>query len=123
MKKICKSGFSLIELMMVMLIVGILATVAMPMYMGFVEKGADGACLAEARAYSGTVLNIVSNPAMDGFPIPKPENKACKETTDASQWQKYTNRLNNIEAIARDPGQSKIICDFQDKRGCWIVKP
>lgn len=123
MKNLQQLGFTLIELMIAVAIAGILAAVALPMYMNYVEKAADSACLAEAKAYSSSVLTIVSSPAMDSLPIPAPENKACQETTDASEWQKYTTRLNNIEAVAREPGKAKIICSFEDRRSCWIEQP
>lgn len=60
MKRTMQQGFTLIELMIVVAIIGILAAVALPAYQDYVKKSADGACLSEAAARARVVTtNLV----------------------------------------------------------------
>ena len=74
-----QKGFTLIELMIVVAIIGILDAIAIPAYQSYTQKSANNACLAEAK---GAISAAIAEKASDGKIVTAYSPVAC--TPDAA---------------------------------------
>lgn len=113
-----KAGFTLIELMIVVAIIGILATVAVPAYQSYTSRAYSNACLSESRNYSIQVYLAINDSDRLVLPI-APVVNACQSITDASGWTLQTQQ--KIVAIAKSPSTARIECDVPNGSPCRIL--
>ena len=99
MARKAQQGFTLIELMIVVAIIGILAAIAIPAYSSYVNKSKVSACKAESVAYARVAL---AESAQNNT-IPASNAKACTSIGNFVAGTGFT-------AVAKDAPPTTVTC-------------
>ena len=80
-------GFTLVELMIVIAIIGVLCAIAFPWFRDNTQRSQNSACLAEAKGYMATAVADLAA----GRPANPPQPVSCEAGTVAPTAANYQN--------------------------------
>src|SRR6185312_5562179 len=111
MKRQLQQGFTLIELMIVVAIIGILAAVALPAYQDYTKRAKMSEVVLAASSCRTTITEIYQSAASGG--LPTANQWGCEASTATSKYVKSiaTDAVGKITVTAQNSGDTANIDD------------
>lgn len=118
-----QKGFTLIELMIVVAIIGILAAIAIPAYQNYTKKASDSACLGEVRGIANQQFLLMNDPEGDqsifkDSAAAAAVNTALEDMTNSCEEITYTAAASGADA--KLVGTSKNPLDSSTNPTCTL---
>ena len=131
-----QKGFTLIELMIVVAIIGILAAIAIPAYQNYTKKASENSCLAEVKGIANQQYVLMNDPEGDvsdlskgdaGLATIKAMKRACKDITAVAPSQATvegvtTTTAGSLTGVIKNPlvAGNKAVCTLGDQLLCAV---
>ena len=113
-----QAGYTLMEMLIVVAIIGILAAITIPIYKQYLQDAQRSSCLSEAKNYSNKVFYELNDQDDSSLPV-APVISTCESITDAKGWTLDTQQ--KIIAVAKSPSNARIECDIPNGSPCRIM--